>query len=105
MNEVVKGGLPVVVVFEYGGCVENLLAHVVDIIGDSFFGGSFRACRAVVHDKLGYHAKVLVQGVVFLGQGFEVEGRFARQDVTDLSHFSCKSAGENEQAHNLDYAD
>ena len=104
MNEFVKGLLTLFVVFEHCGRVENLLANVVDIVGDGIACNLVRTRRAVVYDKLSYHAEMLVQGVSFIGKRFEIEGGFACEDIADLRHFVCKSAGQNKQAHNLDYA-
>lgn len=105
MNKFVKRVLTFLVVFEHCRCVEDLLANVVDVVRNGVLGNLVGASSAVVHDKLSYHSEVLVKGMLFVGQRLEVKRRFAREDVADLRHFTCKSARQNKQSHHFDYAD
>ena len=92
-------------VFEDRGGVQDLLAGGVDIVRDGALRLGLGHFRAAVGDELGDHAEVFVEGVSVRGDGFEVQGSLAREEVFDLLAFALQPAGEDEQPLHLDDAD
>lgn len=92
-------------ILEDARALQDLFAGVVDKVGDELFRAFGGVGVAVVVDELQDHLRMLGHGIFRVRERLEVENVLAGQIFFHFGKLFFQSAGQNEQAHDLDYAD